>query len=863
MKLDRCTVAAVLMTRNGVNFVAASSPINITLYEPVCPFDYVHLRTYNGGALIDNIKGVRFRKNNTDNRVIISRREPTAETQTLPIKIVRQGNSTVDFVVQNSAWFAFEAASSSFFDVGNNSTMHAFIKLPTDIFGSEHCYASEGFSSARRKVLKAHCSAGGSSTVVRVYARFDNADNKEPSALKIPMCCRNQYDSDASFSKVVEYTFQLNCLPMCENPIKYIDDETDESMAASTLFEHSNMSSATHISKSTTSVASTANVSEPLEKQNRVRGAGAKANAKAKAWALARAGANTKHASWDEMYQRLVEYKSITGNANVPRNFDQDPKLGTWVHTQRKVYNRNKMSVERADLLNSIGFEWGARSSTWNDMYLRLVAYQKVHNGDANVPRNYDQDAQLGNWVHNQRKAYKNSKMPREHETLLNSIGFNWNSHSSSWNEMYQRLIAYKQGHNGDTDVPQRYDQDPQLGEWVNNQRRHFKNKKISIERVSQLNFIGFDWGTPQIDRWNEMYLRLVAYQTVHSNAKVSNKYDQDTQLGAWIRSQRTAYKNGMLSSEHVELLNAIGFTWDARPNTWGVMYQRLVAYKNKHNGDTKVPIKYKQDPQLGMWVSNQRRHYKKKNMSDERASLLNSIEFDWGATKQETWNEMYQRLIVYKNEHNGDTKVPRQYNQDPQLGEWVSTQRKTHKSKRMPKKRAIMLKSAGFDWDIETRLKTKPDVGIAVSAEGTQATILHNTAIDSGSGAVGSTSAADATADGSVADTPFRAATEHLQGAARSAHSDVATTFTQGSKITKDLVAHGTERPCNTIRRTSQLSRILCAYTNNGSNINFNILKSKFPQTYSKSVTILGSLERPSINIFKKLFQKKHSQNQ
>ena len=85
------------------------------------------------------------------------------------------------------------------------------------------------------------------------------------------------------------------------------------------------------------------------------------------------------------------------------------------------------MRVDRASLLNSIGFEWKVkpRIEGWNEMYLRLAAYLSVH-GNANVPRRYDQDPQLGEWVHRQRRDDKNNKIPPKHSSFLNHIGFDW-----------------------------------------------------------------------------------------------------------------------------------------------------------------------------------------------------------------------------------------------------------------------------------------------------------------------------------------------------------------------------------------------------------------------------------------------------
>merc|ERR1712048_745733 len=78
--------------------------------------------------------------------------------------------------------------------------------------------------------------------------------------------------------------------------------------------------------------------------------------------------------------------------------------------------------------------------------------------------------------------------------------GFHWELPRSDWNGMYERLVAYKKEHD-DTNVPQRYSQDPQLGKWVSTQRSAYNSKKtmISMDRVSLLNSINFNWGTPRL----------------------------------------------------------------------------------------------------------------------------------------------------------------------------------------------------------------------------------------------------------------------------------------------------------------------------------------------------------------------------
>ena len=87
-------------------------------------------------------------------------------------------------------------------------------------------------------------------------------------------------------------------------------------------------------------------------------------------------------------------------------------------------------------------------------MYQRLVAYKNEHN-DTNGPQYYNKDPQLGVWVSTQRYVHRNKKMIEEQKGLLNSIGFVWEpstKNKAPWEEMHQRLVAYKNEHK-DTNV--------------------------------------------------------------------------------------------------------------------------------------------------------------------------------------------------------------------------------------------------------------------------------------------------------------------------------------------------------------------------------------------------------------------------
>ncbi len=126
----------------------------------------------------------------------------------------------------------------------------------------------------------------------------------------------------------------------------------------------------------------------------------------------------------------------------------------------------------------------------------------------------------------------------------------------------------------------------------------------------------------------------------------------------------------------------------------WMEMFQRLVAYKEKHN-TTKVPYNYEKDVQLRNWVHCQRQNCKR----EDRRAKLDSIDFEWKATKYRNWDQMFQSLIEFKEDH-GHTRVPLKYEVDPLLGSWVKRQRvRCHRQDRIDR-----LNSIGFQWRVLKR---------------------------------------------------------------------------------------------------------------------------------------------------------------
>ena len=67
---------------------------------------------------------------------------------------------------------------------------------------------------------------------------------------------------------------------------------------------------------------------------------------------------------WEHRFEELKDYRKKYGNCNVPKIYQDNKQLGTWVYTQRKHFKKfqngehSHITKERRSKLDSIGFVW-------------------------------------------------------------------------------------------------------------------------------------------------------------------------------------------------------------------------------------------------------------------------------------------------------------------------------------------------------------------------------------------------------------------------------------------------------------------------------------------------------------------------
>lgn len=70
-----------------------------------------------------------------------------------------------------------------------------------------------------------------------------------------------------------------------------------------------------------------------------------------------------RDARWETMFAELKRYKEAHGLCNVPSEWVENPKLGSWVSTQRQFERLGKLSSPRKARLDALGFKWAPKTN--------------------------------------------------------------------------------------------------------------------------------------------------------------------------------------------------------------------------------------------------------------------------------------------------------------------------------------------------------------------------------------------------------------------------------------------------------------------------------------------------------------------
>ena len=295
------------------------------------------------------------------------------------------------------------------------------------------------------------------------------------------------------------------------------------------------------------------------------------------------------------------------------------------------------------------------KDSEWERMFEAYVEYAKVVRGQVNIEKDdVDQFGNpIGKWQYLQRCNRKHL-MPYKKEKL-EAINFIWNLREYKWQMNFNKYKEYSIKVGGCENVTNTaVDEDGfKVGFWQSNQR--MRKHTLSKEKINELDSIGFIWKAETTDeKWDrdlEIYKRYA--QSVGGCENVTAvSYDEfNNPVGKWQTWQRYNNNINNLSEYRKNRLDEIGFKWKIKDEEWMDSYEKYKEFANTvggcefvKNNDVDVDV---EGNCVGKWQSYQR--YNKKNMSDVRIELLDTIGFVWAAkTFEEQWLDSYEKYKKY-----------------------------------------------------------------------------------------------------------------------------------------------------------------------------------------------------------------------
>ena len=275
-----------------------------------------------------------------------------------------------------------------------------------------------------------------------------------------------------------------------------------------------------------------------------------------------------KTKKWDSWVSALMKFQIREGSFDVPKGHTED---GVDLYDLVKTIRRDsgKIGAINRALLDSRKFPWHKTNrilpsitseTRWQEGLRALVSF-KAREGHCLVPLPHKEDnIPLGKWVSYQRKQKK--ILSRERIDRLNELGFLWDHHTGIWTQLFSSLVNFhkREGH---TLVPHTHVEDGlMLGTWVGRQRK--KKTSLTPNQVKQLDDLGFVW-SPHDVQWEEFYELLLLFHARTGNCLVPQRYKEGgVKLGHWVSNQRMMKRTGKLSTERINRLNSVGFTWVA-----------------------------------------------------------------------------------------------------------------------------------------------------------------------------------------------------------------------------------------------------------------------------------------------------------
>jgi hypothetical protein len=435
-----------------------------------------------------------------------------------------------------------------------------------------------------------------------------------------------------------------------------------------------------------------------------------------------------------------------------------------WVQYQKKLWREDNLSPEREAKLLSIGFSFDESyrgkgivhigesqeaDVVSNDAWLEnLKQFESYYESQMTwlIPSDSEEYKSLKGWINYQRQLFRNNKLSKSKITRLTEMGYSFDldfrgrkpklDDHPDWEEKIEELKFYHSKYNTFL-IPKELEQYQELKKWLTEQKRLFKNDRLTEEQLDQLNSIGYSFSLNYQGKkfefevnlnlreqrtslnpnkrasWEETYLELVNYRIAEGNCNVPRSHENKT-LANFVTRCRFLFKKGDLEQDKIAKLKLLQFEFVApKTNAWVSKFAEL-----KQFFEIKGHSNYQKsdgNPSIYHWILGQRVSRRKGKLPKDKIAKLDSIKFVWEPLSQgdsprdDAWFDKLVQLRDYK-EKFGHVNVSQLDPQYKSLGRWLNDQRVYKKGRKnskeevtfLSKDREAFLEDLGVIWDVK-----------------------------------------------------------------------------------------------------------------------------------------------------------------
>jgi Helicase associated domain len=271
---------------------------------------------------------------------------------------------------------------------------------------------------------------------------------------------------------------------------------------------------------------------------------------------------------------------------------------------------------KKATTPSSASSSTSAYDSRWESMVSKLKVYHKKH-GDCRVPRVYEADQVLSNWVHNQRYS---KSLTQKRIDILNELDFAWTTIDTPQVSIKKKA---KTGKHAGTTIREASSPRP-LG------NRDANRQPDGIPTTVKLTFSKAVLSRVQVEhKRKEAPVPSITPSTSRKAAKTAAAKVPPSYCSGQEENGLKPSKRGTDASLSKGSIDVAESRRAVHDEIWTKKFKALKAYFADH-GDTFVPASYPSNQPLSNWIRNQRSAYRRGDLLQDRIERLDELCADW-----------------------------------------------------------------------------------------------------------------------------------------------------------------------------------------------------------------------------------------